>query len=125
VLATAVAAVFTTAATTPAGPSIPHDLADPTILVVGRTFYAYSTASRYGSRVLHVPVTSSASPTGGWGRVRDAMPELPRWLARSLLVICHRGDFDAIDPKPFSEHGKHYLVYSAAAGATTRSGCRA
>ena len=28
-------------------------------------------------------------------------------------LICHRGDFDAIDPKPFSEHGKHDLVYSA------------
>jgi hypothetical protein len=71
VLAAAALALFTTAAATPGGPSIRHDFAYPTILVVGRTFYAYSTASRYDSRVLHVPVTSSASPTGGWGRVRD------------------------------------------------------
>jgi beta-xylosidase len=169
VVAVAALALFTTAAATPAGPSLPHDFADPTILVVGRTFYAYSTARRYDSRVVHVPVTSSTSPTGGWGRVRDAMPELPSWVVRSpagaasvwapsvarrrrgdyLLyftafsarrdaqcvgvarsgspigpfhsvssrpLICHRGDFDAIDPKPFSEHGRHYLLYSAGSG---------
>ncbi len=68
----AVAAVvaMTTGAVRPAPiePSIPHDFADPTVLSVDGTYYAYSTTSRYGARNFHVPVQSSRLLTGGNGK---------------------------------------------------------
>ncbi|MDQ3825243.1 MAG: glycoside hydrolase, partial [Actinomycetota bacterium] len=76
------AMIVTTGAALPARikPSIPHDFPDPTVVSVGATYYAYSTASRYGAKLLHVPVLSSTSLTGGWGHARDALPELPAWV---------------------------------------------
>ncbi len=62
--ASAVATTTGAALRAPIEPSIPHDFADPTALPVGDTYYAYSTASRYGAKAFHVPVQSSTSLTG-------------------------------------------------------------
>lgn len=82
VAAVAVAVALTTGAVLPAPiePSIPHDFADPTVLSVSGTYYAYSTASRYGAETFHVPVQHSRRLAGGWSHARDAMPELPAWV---------------------------------------------
>ncbi|MDT7661301.1 MAG: arabinan endo,5-alpha-L-arabinosidase, partial [Pseudonocardiales bacterium] len=79
-----VAMVASTTAMTlrpPIQPAIPHDFPDPAVLAVGKLYYAYSTASRYGNTIFHVPVESSTSLTGGWNHPRDAMPTLPAWVA--------------------------------------------
>ena len=67
----------------PVEPSIPHDFADPTVLSVGGTYYAYSTASRYGAETFHVPVQRSRRLTAEWSHARDAMPELPAWVDKT------------------------------------------
>jgi hypothetical protein len=54
----------------PLEPSIRHDFADPTVLSVGGIYYAYSTASRYGSTIFHVPVQTSTSLSGGFSHAR-------------------------------------------------------
>lgn len=56
--------------------SILADFADPEVLSVGATYYAYSTnQGAYGN----VPTAKSARVDGGWTRVGDALPQLPSW----------------------------------------------
>ena len=82
--ASAVAAMVAT--TTGAGlrppiePSIPHDFADPTVLAVDGTYYAYSTASRYGDENFHVPVQRSRWLTGGWSHARATPMHSVCWV---------------------------------------------
>jgi beta-xylosidase len=63
-----------------AAPVITRDFPDPSVLAVGGTYWAYSTASGYGRGVRHVPVARSGSMTGPWTDGGDAMPTLPPWM---------------------------------------------
>ena len=58
------------------GPVIRGDAPDPSILVVGHAYYAYTT----DSGVNNVPVYESTDLTN-WQLVGDAMPDLPSWAA--------------------------------------------
>jgi hypothetical protein len=58
------------------GPVIRGDAPDPSILVVGHTYFAYAT----DSGVNNVPVYESTDLTN-WQLVGDAMPDLPSWAA--------------------------------------------
>jgi arabinan endo-1,5-alpha-L-arabinosidase len=84
-LKTGPAVATVVAATTAAGiqPAIPHDFPDPAVLAVGSVYYAYSTASRYGDRVRHVPVARSTALNGKWTDLGDALPDLPPWVAKT------------------------------------------
>lgn len=118
----AVAAVvaMTTGAVRPAPiePSIPHDFADPTVLPVDGTYYAYSTTSRYGARNFHVPVQSSRLLTGGWSHPHDAMPELPSWVDKTAAG---EGSVWAPAVTPRSHDG--YLLYFTARSASQHVQC--
>ncbi len=63
-------------------PVIGRDFPDPSVIAVGSTYYAYSTASGYPGGVRHVPVESSRSLLSGWAEQGDAMPDLPPWVAK-------------------------------------------
>lgn len=86
---TAVAAIGTPeqpAHGTPAPPApapvIARDFADPDVLEASGTYYAYSTNSRYDSRLRNVPVAHAKSLTGPWSTdAPDALPKLPSWVA--------------------------------------------
>lgn len=64
-------------------PAIPHDFPDPAVLAVGGNYYAYSTASRYGNQIRHVPVARSTSLNGTWTDLGDALPDMPPWVAKT------------------------------------------
>ena len=120
--ASAVAAMVAT--TTGAGlrppiePSIPHDFADPTVLAVDGTYYAYSTASRYGDENFHVPVQRSRRLTGGWSHARDALPELPGWVDKTAVQAGN------IWAPAVTERGHDgYLLYFAAPSTTQHTEC--
>jgi arabinan endo-1,5-alpha-L-arabinosidase len=120
-----VPAVAATVATTtgaalraPIEPSIPHDFADPTVLSVGGTYYAYSTASRYGAKMFHVPVQSSTCLTGGWSHARDAMPELPAWVDKTSADA---GNVWA--PAVTTRDHDGYLLYFTAPSASQHAQC--
>jgi beta-xylosidase len=115
------AMVATTVAAAPATeiePSIPHDFPDPAVLAVGGTYYAYSTASRYGDRIYHVPVQASSRLTGGWGAPHDAMPDLPPWVAKSAA-----GEGSVWAPEVAARSDGSYLLYFAARSATQHVQC--
>jgi beta-xylosidase len=57
-------------------PAYGRDFPDPHVLLVGRTYYAYST--QVGDT--NVPVMSSSDLTR-WSRRSDALPELPAWAS--------------------------------------------
>jgi beta-xylosidase len=57
-----------------------HDFADPFVLRVGDTYYAYST----NSEGEHVPVLTSGG-LFGTARKKDALPELPAWSAPGFV----------------------------------------
>ena len=76
ILATVVAAMVSAAALAPAGPAPAYrgDFADPAVITVGRTYWAYGTGS--AGRNLQV----MASPDlRHWGPVHDPLPHLPSW----------------------------------------------
>src|SRR5437870_4989841 len=60
-------------------PVIGRDFPDPAVITVGGEHYAYSSQSRYGNAVVHVPVAHSTELTGNWTPVSDALPVLPPW----------------------------------------------
>jgi arabinan endo-1,5-alpha-L-arabinosidase len=101
----------------PIAPSIPHDFADPTVLSVGGTYYAYSTASRYGAKNFHVPVQSSRRLTGGWSHARDAMPELPTWVDKTA------GEGSVWAPAVTARGDDGYLLYFTAHSASQHIQC--
>jgi beta-xylosidase len=78
-LAGTVAAIALLAAAAPAGavsvtPAYPGDLPDPSVLVVGTTYWAYSTGS--GGRNLQVV---SSPDLAAWTAPTDPLPTLPSW----------------------------------------------
>ncbi|MBV9029887.1 MAG: family 43 glycosylhydrolase [Pseudonocardiales bacterium] len=99
-------------------PSISHDFPDPTVLSVGGTYYAYSTASRYGGRTLHVPVRRSTRLTGGWSHARDALPELPAWVDTTAP-----GEGSVWAPAVTARGDDGYLLYFTARSASRRAQC--
>ena len=105
----------TTGATLPARikPSISHDFPDPTVIAVGGTYYAYSTASWYGTKLFHVPVLSSPRLTGAWSHARDALPELPAWVDHSAA-----GDGSVWAPAVTARDHHDYLLYFTAQSAS-------
>jgi beta-xylosidase len=60
----------------PAAPAYAGDFPDPHLLLVGRTYYAYST--QVGAT--NVPVMKSSDLTH-WSRRSDALPRLPGWAS--------------------------------------------
>jgi beta-xylosidase len=118
----AVAAVvaMTTGAVRPAPiePSIPHDFADPTVLSVEGTYYAYSTTSRYGARNFHIPVQSSRLLTGGWSHAHDSMPELPSWVDKTAA-----GEGSVWAPAVTPRGHGGYLLYFTARSAAQHVQC--
>ena len=119
VSAVAAMVVTTTGAALPARikPSIPHDFPDPTVVSVGGTYYAYSTASRYGAKLFHVPVLSSPSLTGGWGDARDALPELPAWVGDTAA------DEGSVWAPAVTPRDDGYLLYFTARSANQHTHC--
>jgi beta-xylosidase len=101
----------------PLEPSISHDFPDPTVLSAGGTYYAYSTNSRYGTKILHVPERSSTSLTGGWSDARDAMPELPAWVDKTSA---EEGNVWA---PAVTAHDDGYLLYFTAPSASQHVQC--
>ena len=102
----------------PVEPSIPHDFADPTVLSVGGTYYAYSTASRYGAETFHVPVQRSRRLTAEWSHARDAMPELPAWVDKTAA-----GDGSVWAPAVTARGDDGYLLYFTARSASRHVQC--
>src|SRR5918911_2855153 len=117
----AIAAIVatTTGATLPARikPSIPHDFPDPTVVSVGDTYYAYSTASWYGATLFHIPVLSSPSLTGGWGHARDALPQLPAWVDKT------GADEGSVWAPAVTRRDGDYLLYFTARSARQHTHC--
>jgi arabinan endo-1,5-alpha-L-arabinosidase len=102
------------AATTPVSvrPVIGRDFPDPNVLAVGGSYYAYSTASHYGTHVRHVPVVHASALQGTWTDVGDAMPELPSWVRKDATG---EGSVWAPDVSARDEGG--YLLYFTARAA--------
>lgn len=73
------AAAEQTIALTVTGPVIPADAPDPSILVVGHTYYAFTTNSGGNN----LPVYESTDLVN-WQLVGDAMPVLPAWAEVGL-----------------------------------------
>lgn len=116
VVAAVVATTTGAALRGPVEPSNPHDFADPTVLAVGDTYYAYSTSSRYGAKTFHVPVQRSRSLTGGWSHAHDAMPELPTWVDETV------NDGNVWAPA-LTAHDDGYLLYFTARSASRHHQC--
>ena len=118
--AVAVVVMTTTAAALPPPiePSIPHDFADPMVLSIGRHYYAYSTNSRYGTKIFHVPVRSSTSLTGEWSDAHDAMPQLPVWVDKTAA-----GEGSVWAPAVKATGHGGYLLYFTARSASQRTQC--
>jgi beta-xylosidase len=102
----------------PVQPVISHDFADPGVLHAGGVYYAYSTMSRYGAALWHVPVARATRIGGGWRVLRDAMPRLPAWVDQSSPG---QGDVWAPDVSA-SRHGG-YLMYFTARSAQWKIQC--
>lgn len=102
----------------PIQPAIPHDFPDPTVISVRGIYYAYSTASRYGSSVEHVPVTRSTTLMGGWSQARDAMPELPAWVDHTRA-----GQGSVWAPAVNARGPDDYLLYFTARSAGEGAQC--
>ncbi|WP_331533013.1 glycoside hydrolase family 43 protein [Pseudonocardia sp.] len=106
------AVVAATVAATPAvaiHPVISHDFPDPTLLVVGSTYYAYSTMSTYQGKTWHVPVARATSLTGTWTEITDAMPTLPPWVAKDPS-----GNGNVWAPEVAARSDGSYILYFTA-----------
>lgn len=101
----------------PVTPVISHDFADPGVLYAGGAYYAYSTMSRYGATVWHVPVARASRVTGGWTVLRDAMPWLPGWVDQSS------GGGNVWAPDVSARRGRGYLLYFTARSARAKIQC--
>jgi beta-xylosidase len=102
----------------PPSPVIRHDFPDPAVLVVGGVNYAYSTMSRYGNRIWHVPVARSTDLLGPWRILTDAMPHLPSWVDASPP-----GDGNVWAPDVAARSDGSYLLYFAARSAARKIQC--
>ncbi|WP_163508917.1 family 43 glycosylhydrolase [Fodinicola acaciae] len=62
-------------------PLIARDFPDADVLVDGGNYYAYSTNSSYGGRLVNVPIATAASAAGPWtASGADVLPTLPGWV---------------------------------------------
>lgn len=86
-----------------AQPVYPFDLADPSIIVVGTTYYAYGTNAEAGN----VQVLSSSDLTH-WTAVGNGLPNLPGWAVRG----------DTWAPAVYARDGGFFLFYTARVAAT-------
>jgi arabinan endo-1,5-alpha-L-arabinosidase len=102
----------------PPSPVIRHDFPDPDVLAVGGANYAYSTMSRYGNRIWHVPVAHSTDIVGRWRILGDAMPHLPSWVDPSPP-----GDGNVWAPDVVARSDGSYLLYFAARSAARKIQC--
>jgi arabinan endo-1,5-alpha-L-arabinosidase len=90
-------------------PVLDRDFPDPTVLVVGSGYYAYSTMSSYGKAVWHVPVQRATSLTGKWVAYGDAMPTLPAWVAKDA-----KGNGNVWAPEVAARSDGSYILYFTA-----------
>jgi beta-xylosidase len=90
-------------------PLIGRDFPDPDVIAVGDEWFAYSTNSGYGSRLLNVPVWRAAALGGPWAAIGDAMPELPGWVADAA-----HGGSHVWAPEVVPAPGGEYLLYFTA-----------
>jgi arabinan endo-1,5-alpha-L-arabinosidase len=118
-IAPVVASAVIAAATTPVvRPVINRDFPDPTVLVSGSNYYAYSTMSSYNGQVWHIPVQRSNSLTGGWTPVGDAMPTLPAWVAKDA-----KGSGNVWAPEVAARSDGTYIMYFTARSAAQKVQC--
>lgn len=103
-------------------PLIGRDFPDPSILSVGKTYYAYSTSSVYGTTRRHVPVFQSTgavgSTTAKWTDAGDALPQLPAWVAKDGA-----GASSVWAPSVVSRGPGRYLLYFTAQDAKLKVHC--
>ncbi|HZC07419.1 MAG TPA: glycoside hydrolase family 43 protein [Ktedonobacterales bacterium] len=103
----------TTSATIPtwarAQPAIRSDFADPAVLVVGNTYYAYAT-NAYGK---HIQVARSLD-LREWTLLPDALPVLPAWADS-------RGDW--VWAPAVLQVGQRFLMYYTARDAASAHQC--
>jgi beta-xylosidase len=118
-IAPVVVTVMLAATTAPViRPVINRDFPDPTVLVAGNDYYAYSTMSTYGSQVWHVPVQRAASLTGKWTALGDAMPKLPAWVAKDA-----KGNGNVWAPEVAARSDGSYILYFTARSAAQKVQC--
>lgn len=108
----------TTPSPPPIHPVINHDFADPGLLRSRGAYYAYSTMSRYGNALWHVPVARAEQVTGRWTVLRDAMPRLPRWVDQSAP-----GEGNIWAPDVSTRRDGSYLLYFTARSAAQHLQC--
>jgi arabinan endo-1,5-alpha-L-arabinosidase len=102
--ATAVVVSLQVDGVTYVNPVYDHDAPDPTVLrTPDGTFYAYTTQSLYGARLLNIPVLRSTDLVN-WTFVRDALPSLPDWAVL--------GERDSWAPHVISHAGRYLMYFS-------------
>ena len=118
IAALAASALSMTVASPAPPPVISHDFADPSVLRAGGAYYAYSTMSRYGAALWHVPVARATHGISHWTVLRDAMPQLPAWVDQSAP-----GDGDVWAPDVSARRDGGYLLYFTARSALAKIQC--
>lgn len=98
-------------------PVISRDFPDPSVLAVGGSYWAFSTASGYGNGVRHVPLARSGSLLGPWTDGGDAMPTPPAWMDAA-----NGGSIWAPDVSARSD-GSYLLYFTARAKAPRNVQC--
>jgi arabinan endo-1,5-alpha-L-arabinosidase len=85
-------------------PVYDHDAPDPAVLrAPDGAFYAYTTQSLYGTRLVNIPVLRSPDLVH-WTFVRDALPALPRWGVMR--------DPDSWAPHVIRHDGRYLMYFS-------------
>jgi arabinan endo-1,5-alpha-L-arabinosidase len=102
----------------PIRPVINHDFADPAVLWAQGHYYAYSTMSRYGATLWHVPLARADHLTGKWTVLGDAMPRLPGWVDTSS-----NGSGNVWAPDVSRQDDEKYLLYFTARSAEEKIQC--
>jgi arabinan endo-1,5-alpha-L-arabinosidase len=85
-------------------PVYDHDAPDPVLIrAPDGTFYAYTTQSIYGTRLINIPVLRSTDLVR-WSYVRDALPAVPSWA-----VLDER---DSWAPHVIRHDGRYLMYFS-------------
>lgn len=79
-------------------PVVPKDFPDPSVIRVGKTYWATATGSRWAP---HFPIMKS-SDLVHWERVGEVFPKAPEWAASNFWA-----------PEIQSWKGKYYVYYVA------------
>lgn len=96
-------------------PVVPRDFADPALIAVGDSYYAYSTSSVYEGGRWNVPVQRAGNLLGPWSAVGDALPIIPNWVSKESA--------DLIAPDVTSRKDGSYLLYFTARHAVHNVHC--